>query len=246
MEKIKNYLRLQLGDDVVKDSTPSLFNRIVFFCIILGIAAGILGTEPLIYEPYKIYFKLLETTFLVIFSLEYLARLWVVEGSRFKYLFKFINIIDLLVIVSLFSPVIGVESAVLRIVRLFRIFMLLKLSRYSMALHELYGVLKYKKHELILSLFIAFAVLLFSSTGMYFFEAEHQPDKFGSIPRSLWWSIATLTTVGYGDVYPITVLGKIFAGFTAVAGIGLFALPAGIISSAFSELRLLKKKNEGV
>ena len=110
------------------------------------------------------------------------------------------------------------------------------LGRFSDALNALGRALYQRRYEMILSAGAAFMLLLFSASMLYVVEAEHQPDTFGSIPRALWWSVATLTTVGYGDVTPITALGRVLAGMTAIAGVGLVALPAGILAAAFSDV----------
>jgi voltage-gated potassium channel len=124
---------------------------------------------------------------------------------------------------------------VLRLVRLVRIVALAKLGRYSSALNAIGHAIHSRRYELTMSLVIAGMLLLVSSTFLYLVEGEGQPDDFGSIPRAMWWSIATLTTVGYGDAVPQTVIGRILAGFTAITGIGLIAMPTGILAAAFSD-----------
>jgi voltage-gated potassium channel len=120
-------------------------------------------------------------------------------------------------------------------VRLFRIFRLFKVLRYVAALAVMAEVIKERKEQLIITLIFILFMLLVSSTLMYYVENGQQPDAFGSIPETMWWGVATLTTVGYGDVYPVTVLGKVLGGMIAILGIGLFALPTGILASGFSE-----------
>jgi voltage-gated potassium channel len=127
------------------------------------------------------------------------------------------------------------DTFLLRVLRLLRIFRLARLGRFSVAIHLLAGAIRSRRYELSLSFVIAASVLVLSSALMYALEADAQPETFGSIPRALWWSVATLTTVGYGDVYPITPAGRVLAGLTAISAIGLIAMPTGILAAAFSD-----------
>lgn len=131
----------------------------------------------------------------------------------------------------------------LRGLRIFRIFRLFKIARYLNALTLIRKVFAKKKEELVISPFATIFLLLITSTIMYYIENEVQPENFSSIPETMWWGIATLTTVGYGDVYPFTPLGKFLGGIIAIIGVGLFALPAGILASGFSD-ELSKGKSE--
>ena len=131
----------------------------------------------------------------------------------------------------------------MRILRLFRLLRIFKLGRYSKSLKTIIEVLKETKSELVISTFMAFILLVLSSTLMYYLETDAQPEQFPSILHSFWWAIATLTTVGYGDVYPITIMGKILSSIIALIGIGFIALPTGIISSAFIN-RISKEKDQ--
>ena len=135
------------------------------------------------------------------------------------------------------------DLRIVRILRLFRLLRIFKLGRYSKSLNAITSVLKSTKSELAITGFVAFILLVLSSTIMYYFENEVQPEKFASIGHSFWWAVATLTTVGYGDVFPITTMGKVMSGIIALIGIGFIALPTGIISSAFIE-RVQKEKKE--
>ncbi len=230
--------------EVSPDRELSAFNRIIVVVILTSVAIGIAGTEPVVQQRLGRTLLVLELCLGLIFVIEFVGRLWCAGlNTRFagtagalRYLLRPLTLIDLLVIVSLVAPAFGAEVVVLRMLRLLRLVALAKFGRYSQALKLLAAAFHKRRYELVLSASIALLILLLSSTGMYLLEARTQPDAFGSIPRALWWSVATLTTVGYGDVYPVTTLGRLFAGITAVAGIGLIALPAGILASAFSEL----------
>ena len=173
------------------------------------------------------------------FTIEYFLRIWVsdldkrVENSRIKFIFSPLGLIDLLAIIPFYLPLlITMDMRVMRMLRLLRLMRIFKLGRFSKSLKTINQVLKETKADLIITLFIAFILLVLSSTLMYYVENEAQPEKFASIVHSLWWSVATLTTVGYGDVYPITAIGKILSAVIALIGIGFIALPTGIISSA--------------
>jgi voltage-gated potassium channel len=126
-------------------------------------------------------------------------------------------------------------SADLRFIRILRIFRFLKFSRYSSSINSLLTVIWNQRKSFGAAFFILFIMLIIASSGMYLVEKDAQPEKFGSIPKAMWWSIVTLTTVGYGDVYPITTLGKFFGSVIIILGIGTVALPSGILASAFSE-----------
>ena len=143
-------------------------------------------------------------------------------------------IIDLLAILPFYLPfIIPVDLRFLRMLRLLRLLRILKLNRYNDSMDIIIKIFKREKEKLITTFFVMAILILFSSSLMYYVENEAQPDKFPNIVASLWWAVATLTTVGYGDIYPITSLGKLFSGVIALLGIGLVALPTGIISSGF-------------
>lgn len=219
-------------------------NKAIVLFILLATAVAIAETEPVLYDPYSRWFDAAELVLGILFLVEYLARLWAVaedrgEDSSFSRRVRFVlspsALIDLAVVVVTFVPFIGLNGVILRLVRLLRIARLAKLGRMSVALVRLNSALWLRRYELGLTLALAVAVLLVGATALYWIEGELQPDKFGSIPRSLWWAVITLTTIGYGDAYPISVGGKIAAALLAVAGVGLIALPAGIMANAMQE-----------
>ena len=163
---------------------------------------------------------------------------------RIRYIFSFGAVIDLIAIlpslVALFYP-----SIDLRFIRALRIIRLLKFSRYSGSINSLISVLWDQRRSFGAAFFLLFIALIVVSSGMYLVEKDVQPEKFGSIPQSMWWALVTLTTVGYGDVYPITSVGKLFGSISIILGIGTVALPAGIMASAFTEFtRRNQKKYE--
>ncbi len=220
--------------------------------IILNIVAVLLETVDSIYTIYKFHFLLFERISTFIFLVEYLLRVWVsVEKisngqkeskliTRVKYMCTWPAIIDLLAVLS---GLIGMLFEVdLRILRALRMLRLLKFSRYFKVMNLLLGVLKEERQSFLAAMFLLTIAMLIASTGIYIFEKDAQPDKFGSIPEAMWWAVATLTTVGYGDVTPITAMGKIFGALITIIGIGTVALPSGILASGFSD-QLKRRKN---
>lgn len=220
--------------------------------ILLNVLAVMAESVEWVRMQYDTWLMGFETFSVAIFSLEYLLRIWSCTSAprfehpttgRVRYIFTPLAIVDLLAILPTLLMWTGVDLRVLRILRLTRMFRLAKLARYSKALQAMGEVARQKREELVLSLILMFLMLVVASSLMYMVENAQQPEVFSSIPASMWWGITTLTTVGYGDVYPVTTLGKLLAAAIAVMGIGLFALPAGIIASAFVELRGEQKSN---
>lgn len=200
-----------------------------------------------------------------VFTVEYLLRIWSSMESkelsalgsikgRLKLMRGVIEMVDLIVLIAYYINFIpGMEKLkglqALRMIRLLRVAALLKVERKTSSFSKIMNVLKTKKSELMATLFTALVLMLMSATTMYYIENEDQPDAFGSVPASMWWSVASLTTVGYGDVVPITSAGKVLGTVVAFFGVGLFALPAGILGSGFVEevdkaKRLAAKENE--
>lgn len=221
----------------------SPINKAVALAILAATAVAILESEATVLAGRERLFLVLEIAFTAIFTLEYAARLWASGENpkyrgftgRLRYAFTPAAIIDLLAILPLFVGLVGSEAFLLRLFRLLRILRLARLGRFSRAFEAISMALSSRRYELSMSVGLATLLLLVSSTMLYLIEGADQPETFGSIPRTMWWSIATLTTVGYGDVYPVTALGKIFAGVTAITGIGLIAMPTGILAAAFSD-----------
>lgn len=219
-------------------------NKWIVVIILLATAAAIVETEPEAYTRYGAWFDMFELLFGLLFLVEYVARLWSVaedrgDGSALARRLRFIvspsALLDLIVVAVTLMPFIPLNPAMLRLVRLLRIGRLAKLGRMSSALGNLTGAIWLRRYELGLTLALAAGVLIIGATALYWLEGDLQPDKFGSIPRALWWAVVTLTTIGYGDVYPMTPGGKIAASLLAIAGVGLIALPAGIMAGAMHE-----------
>ena len=210
--------------------------------IIFNIIAVLLETVDSIYNVYSMEFLIFERFSTIVFLIEYILRVWVcVEEklkenkliTRLKYAATWPAIIDLLAVLSGLLPMIFEVD--LRILRALRMLRLLKFSRYFKVMNLLLGVLKEEKQSFLAAMFLLTIAMLVASTGIYMFEKDAQPDKFGSIPEAMWWAIATLTTIGYGDVTPITAMGKFFGAIIAIIGIGVVALPSGILASGFTD-----------
>ena len=233
---------LELSKD--NDNTSKYFDYFISILIGLNVVAIILETEKSLFEGYTAYFLYFELFSIVIFTAEYLLRFWSCVSSeayrepilgRIKYLLTPMAVIDLIAIAPFYLAFIVADTRILRILRFLRLFRTAKHFRHSKTFHIIVNTIDRKKSELLSSLILMLSLLLVCSTGVYFVENEAQPEKFSSILASMWWAVATLTTVGYGDIYPITILGKILGAISAIFGIGLFALPAGLLASGFSD-----------
>ena len=220
-----------------------LFLNFIYILIFLNVSMLIVASYKDLFNQYVEWFEYFEVFTVVIFSIEYLLRLWTADleftgkngiVKKLKFVFSFYGLIDLFAVLPFYLPLFfAFDLRILRILRLFRLLRILKLGRLSKSLQTITAVLKESKSELGITVFVAFILMILSSTLMYYVENEVQPEKFENIGQAMWWSVATLTTVGYGDIYPITGLGKILSSIIALVGIGFVALPTGIISSAF-------------
>lgn len=227
-------------------------NRVLVGLILVAVAFAVLETEPTIVEQRYTFLTVIETVFTAIFLVEYVVRVWIaVENPRYagrfgrlRYMVSLPAVIDLVAVLPSLLAFVGSEAFVVRLFRILRIMRLARLGRFSRAIHAIADAVKSRRYELLMSLTIAGILLLVSSTLLYLIEGGIQPDRFGSIPRAMWWSIATLTTVGYGDVFPVTPLGRILAGLTAITGVGLIAMPTGILAAAFSDAIQSHRKAE--
>jgi voltage-gated potassium channel len=218
-------------------------NKLIVALVLLAVMIAILDSEETVAAQWGPWLVGTELVVTGVFVIEYVARLWVAGenpryrgvGGRLRYLVTPAALVDLLAIAPVLLGMFGGESLVLRLVRLLRILRIARLGRFSRAATAIAEALVARRYELVMSVVISGILLLITSTLLYIVEGGVQPEYFGSIPRAMWWSIATLTTVGYGDVVPVSGLGRLLAGGTALLGIGLIALPTGILASAFSD-----------
>ena len=227
------------------DKLSKIFDKSILFLIIINILSIILESFSSLYDIYESQFYYIEFISIVIFTLEYLLRIMTSDflyhnekklRSIIRYVKSPMAIIDLLAIIPFYLPIlIPIDLRILRILRLTRLFRIFKINRYTKSLSLITRVLNRKKDQLLLTIFITFLMLLLSSSIMYILETDEQPEHFPNIIASFWWAVATLTTVGYGDVYPVTIAGKVLSGVIALLGVGIVALPTGIISSGFVE-----------
>jgi len=210
--------------------------------IILSLITFSIETLPHTSEKTRNILNILELICVIIFSLEYIVRI-IIAKKKVKFIFSFFGIIDLFAILPFYLST-GLDLRSIRALRLLRLFRMLKLVRYNKAIRRFSVAYKLMKEELFMFISLTVILLFFSSVGIYYFENEAQPEQFSSIFSSLWWAVCTLTTVGYGDVYPITPGGKIFTFFTLMIGLGIVAVPAGMISSALTEARDLEENEK--
>ena len=263
-ELLPNPLRRRVFEiiEVAKpgDLASKIFDVALIFLILTNVVAIILESVPEINKEYGIWFEQIDLYSVIIFTIEYALRIWTSiedESSRvahdklFKRRWRYIRspsaIVDLLAILPFYLALLGPSALDLRILRAFRLLRIFKLTRYSQSMTLVLKAMTDHMRSFIAAITILLVVMLLAASGMYVFEKEAQPEAFGSIPHAMWWAFATLTTVGYGDVTPITMWGKVFGAAITVVGVGMVALPAGILASAFSEqLRMREKMYETV
>ena len=243
------YQILELTDP--EDKTSRFVSFAIVGLIIINVLAIVLESIPSFYSAYGEVFFRLEIASCIVFIIEYLLRVWssvedpaTVQDEfgkqipnskrRINFMLKPLAIIDFLAFVPIFLQLLfpGVDLRFLRALRLLRVF---KLTRYFQSFEMILEVLHDEWRGLAGTMFIMLVILVIAACGLYYIERDIQPDKFGSIPEAMWWAMAALTTVGYGDAYPITPIGKIIGSIVTLLGIGMVALPSGILASSFSE-----------
>lgn len=237
-----------LHPEIIGDSHwDRIINGFIIVLIILNVAAVMIESVPSYRDSVREqqFFHYFDLVSVIIFSIEYILRVWSSNhdpryshsiNGRLKYMISPAALIDLVAILPFYVHVfVGFDLRMLRIFRLMRFFRLFRLTAYSKASKLMKNVLKSKWNELSLAFILTTFLIVIAACLVYFAENPSQPDKFTSIPDTLWWAVVTLTTVGYGDMVPITILGKVFTTFILIAGVALLALPAGIITSGFLE-----------
>jgi len=252
-KKVHILLHPELGDT----KWDKTINWFIIILIVLNIVAVMLETVQSIHEKYFHFFRIFDLVSVIIFTIEYLLRLWSSNHDprykhsvygRLKYMKSTDAIIDLLAILPFYLHVmIGFDLRVLRILRLLRFLRLFRLTAYMKSAKMVKNVFKTRANELKLSLVLLLFLIIIASCLLYFAEHAAQPKVFSSIPASIWWSIVTITSVGYGDMVPITIIGKALTGMIALCGLALLALPAGIITAGFlEEINKIKGKKHSV
>lgn len=239
-QSFRHRLSEMLDPEMHRGPGLSALNRLVVAGILVLILLAVLDTEVRITAQHGGLMRGIELALFAMFAAEYLGRLWVaplnprVRGVLAHALTPS-ALLDLVVLASFLLPYLGPEATVFRLLQLARILRLARLGRYSRAMRLLFDAVRSRGPELMLSALVAVSLMLGAATLLYLVERQVQPEAFGSIPRSLWWAVETLTTVGYGDVIPVTPLGRLLAALTALCGIGVIALPAGVLAGAFSD-----------
>ncbi|MGN1410246.1 MAG: ion transporter [Eubacteriales bacterium] len=244
-KKIKSAVYNLIREDDTNTIYANIFDGIIIGLIILNLLLVTIDTfDPP--EWFSAISNKIELISVIIFTIEYLMRLWTSDLkyadkngfiARLKYIFSLMALIDLLAILPFYLPFIfPVDLRALRALRLLRLFRIFKVSRYISAFGTIADVFRRKAHQLISSMIIVGVLMVITSILMYSVEHEAQPEIFKNAFSGIWWAVATLTTVGYGDIYPITTAGRILSGCIALLGIGLVAVPTGIISAGFMEI----------
>ncbi len=240
-QKVNEVLEIKIRR---KRGISFVVNIALSILIFLNTLAIILHTVPSIGILYDQFFLDFEVFSVIIFTIEYILRVWsAVERpeyshpfyGRIKFIFSAWGLVDLLAIFPFYYSYLRTDLGFVRILRLLRILRLFRVSRYFHALRVIQNVVKAKKEELLLSMSFIIFLLLISSSLVFYIEHDAQPTVFASIPDSLWWGVNAMTTVGYGDMHPITPFGKVLGGLMAILGVSIFALPTGIIASGFAE-----------
>ena len=219
-----------------------LFDLTVQAMVVISLVSFSIETLPGLSVQSRALLRNAETGIVALFTIEYALRVFVAD-RKLAFVFSFFGIIDLVAILP-FYLALGIDLRSIRVFRLLRLFRVFKLARYSEAVQRFHRAAIIAKEELVLFGCLALIVLYVSAVGIYYFEQTAQPEKFASVFHSLWWTIATVTTVGYGDVYPITVGGRIFTFVILVVGLGVVAIPTGLIASALSQARTLESDRD--
>ena len=217
-----------------------VFDGFIFFLIILSLFTFSLETLPDLTDEQREYLHYSEIVISILFTIEYVLRIVTAE-KKTSYIFSFYGFIDLMAILPFYLVFLGVDLYVIRALRVLRI---VKLTRYSVAMIRLGKAFAIAKGEVVVFLLATLVLLYLAAVGVYIFESRAQPENFVSVFDGMWWAVASLTTVGYGDIYPVTMGGKLFTFIVLIFGLGIVAAPAGIISSALTQVRSQEKEEE--
>ena len=247
--KVHILLHPELGDT----KWDKILNGFIIILIILNVTAVILETVQSIHQKYFVFFRIFDMVSVFIFTIEYVLRVWSSNHDprykhslhgRLRYMVSTDALIDALAILPFYVHVmVGLDLRVLRILRLLRFFRLFRLTSYMKSAKVVKNVFKSRANELKLSFVLISFVIIIASCLLYFAEHNAQPTVFSSIPATIWWATVTVTSIGYGDMVPVTTLGKTLSGLISLFGLAVFALPAGIITAGFlEEINKIKKK----
>ncbi len=240
VKKMKEKIRIIVEDNTSRKG--KFFDYFIQILILSSLAAFAIETLPNNSTQTIKLLKGFEIICVAIFTIEYGLRIYAAK-KPLKYIFSFYGIIDFLAIFPFYLRT-AYDLRALRAFRVFRIFRTLKLVRYNKALNRFHIAARIVKEEMVLFLIVTSIFIFLASAGIFYFENEAQPEIFSSVIHSGWWAVVTLTTVGYGDVYPITIGGKIFTFFILLIGVGIVTIPAGLVASALSKAREIEKENQ--
>ena len=221
------------------DGKMRALESFIYILIALSAVSMFLDSYESIHVKYGQFLSRFELFCVLVFTLEYFLRTSrsIKVHRKLKYNFSFLGVIDLVSIIPFYLPIFfAFDLRSIRLLRLVRLAQILKIARHSKAINQLGRVLYSIRHQLQLTLFLSFIVIVISGMLIYYAEHEEQPEVFQNMGQSIWWAVATLTTVGYGDIYPVTGIGKTIASIVALVGIGLIAIPTGLISAAYVEM----------
>ncbi|GAA0418605.1 ion transporter [Cocleimonas flava] len=231
---------------VLEKSHNSTFGYVInislMVLIFLNVVSIVAASEQSIHDKYAVFFRWMDLFALVVFTIEYFMRIWVsIEReskderrpimTRLRYMITPMALVDLLAILPSYLLFLGHDFLILRALRLIRVF---KLTRYSRSMELLTTVFKQEAETILSAIFVLMILIVISASGIHIVEGKIQPEEFGSIPRALWWATVTLTTVGYGDVVPVTGIGRALGILIVITGVGMAALPAGILAAGFT------------
>lgn len=233
-----NWLKSVIENDDTR--AGRIFDFAIQALIVISLTTFSIETLPDLSELTRFWLRVVEIVTVSIFTMEYILRVFLAKPKR-GFIFSFFGIVDLLSILPFYVST-GLDLRSVRAFRLLRLFRALKLVRYSKAIQRFHRALMIAREELVLYFIVTIMLIYFAAVGIYFCENDAQPDKFQSVFHSLWWAVATLTTVGYGDVYPITVGGRIFTFLMLLIGLGIVSVPAGIVSSALQAAREMESE----
>lgn len=227
----KQRIKLDMRKNIEKFLENPAINKFLIFLILANLMVFIAATDINFNTKFSVQIYYFEIFSITIFTIEYILR--VITLKRINDIFKPLLIVDLLAILPFYLSFVKINTIFLRILRMFRLLRIFKIGRYTRAFENIKNGFINKKDELVIASLIFFSGVVISSTLMFYAESHVNPNAFGSIPRAFWWSVITFTTVGYGDVCPVTAIGKIIASFTAIMGVGMHGLLVGIIGAAF-------------
>lgn len=216
-----------------------IFDLFIQSLILVALVSFTLETMPNLPPSAEAWLEKINVFITIVFTIEYLLRIWVADRPL-SYIFSFYGIVDLLAILP-FYVAWELDLRSVRAVRFLRLFRAFKLVRYSKAISRFHRAFLIAKEEIVLFLCVAILLLYFSAVGIYYCEKDVQPEKFSSVFHSMWWSVETLTTVGYGDMYPVTLGGKLFTLVILLIGLGIVSVPAGLVASALSKARAMEE-----